>query len=453
MTMSNMTSTEDSSHSGAPHILYISPAFVPRCDSEAFCSAKFVTALSESGAALKVLTCPGYGSQAVDGSSSWQNVRKHVVNFPVPSHKDRVQSLRMAVRFQTRSFARWIGAAVEEAKRLHRQRPFDVVYSRSLPMFGHIAGYWCAEKLDIPWIANVNDPWDWHLFPVGRVDKAQIPGAISSFWMRRTFRSADLVTYPNDRLHAYHLGVSGIPHDALIIPHVGGVSSWYQTPETDWPAKTFSLVHAGKLGTSDSTGRSAKPLLHGLRLFLQDFPEACEKTKLTFVGPPDKTTESLVSALQLESIVHSVGRVTYEESLLYVQAATACVLVEAEMSEGIFLPSKLVDYLSARKPVLALSPGVGVVNDMAKSGGILRVEVGDVEAVRRAIGSLYLDFRSGTVSRRAPSQEQVNQFNPEFLARKFLAAFYNLDRSKKPRGRNRTNRGFRTDAAVSANAK
>ena len=448
-----MTHTEDSSNRGAPNILYVSPAFVPRCDSEAFCSAKFVTALCDCGAEVNVFTCPGYGMQAVDGSSSWQTVRDHIVDFPVPSHKDRVQSLRMAVRFQTRSFARWIGAAVDEARRLHRQRPFDLVYSRSLPMFGHIAGYWCAQELDLPWIANVNDPWDWHLFPVGKVDKAQIPGAISSFWMRRTFRRADLITYPSDRMHAYHLGVSGIPHDALIIPHVGGVSSWYHTSQTERPSQTFNLVHAGKLGTNDSTGRSATPLLQGLRLFLQDLPEARELTKLTFVGPPDKATESLVSELRLESIVHSVGRVTYEESLQHVRAATVCVLVEAEMSEGIFLPSKLVDYLSARKPILALSPGVGVANDMAQSGGILRVDVGDVEAVRRTIGSLYLDFRSGTLGRRAPSQEQVNQFNPEILAKKFLTAFYDLDRSKKPQGRSWTDRGGRTDATVSANAK
>jgi len=259
--------------------------------------------------------------------------------------------------------------------------------------------------------------------------------------------------YPSDRMHAYHVGVSGLPHDALIIPHVGGVSSWYQTSQAEWPSQTFSLVHAGKLGTNDSTGRSAKPLLHGLHLFLQDVPEARELTKLTFVGPPDQATESVVSALRLESIVHSVGRVTYEESLQHVRAATVCVLVEAEMSEGIFLPSKLVDYLSARKPVLALSPGAGVANDMGKSGGILRVDVGDVEAVRRAIGSLYQDFRSGTLSRRAPSQEQVNQFNPEILAGKFLTAFCNLARSKKSQGRNWTDRDIKTDVTVSANAK
>jgi hypothetical protein len=129
------------------------------------------------------------------------------------------------------------------------------------------------------------------------------------------------------------------------------------------------------------------------------------------------------------------------------------VLVEAAMSEGIFLPSKLVDYLSARKPILALSPGVGVANDMAQSGGILRVDVDDVEAVRRAIGSLYLDFRSGTLGRRAPSQEQVNQFNPEILAKKFLTAFYNLPRSKKSQGRSGTDTDIRTDLTVSANAK
>ena len=39
------------------------------------------------------------------------------------------------------------------------------------------------------------------------------------------------------------------------------------------------------------------------------------------------------------------------------------------MKEGIFLPSKFADYVSRGKPVLCLSPKVGVINDLVSEYG------------------------------------------------------------------------------------
>ena len=416
--------SRDLQNSDPPNILCISPAFVPSYDSEAFCAAKLVAALAGVGAGITVFTYHEFAPHLVDGSASWQALRKYVADFPVPTHRNPIQSLSSAVRYQTQQYARWTGAAVEEARRIHSLRPFDLVYSRSLPMFSHIAGYWCAKNLGLPWIAGINDPWDWHLFPVKVANKVPMPRSLSTFWMKRTFRAADLLVYPNARLHAYHQKISGIRHDSLILPHVGKARNQATQPEVR--SKTFSLVHAGKLGSREATGRSAMPLLHGLRLFLADFPEAASVTKLLLVGPSDATTESIVCDLQLETVVSATGRVTYEESQAIIQAAVVCVLIEADMKEGIFLPSKLVDYLSAEKPVLALSPRVGVINDIAEQFGILRVDTEDVEGVRKAIGNLYLNFRNHTLASVSPGRTQIKQFEPQNIASMFLTAIRRL---------------------------
>ena len=82
--------------------------------------------------------------------------------------------LAAAVRYQT-WYARWLHEAVRQAIRLHQDSAFDVVYSRSPPMFGHIAGYWCAKELNLPWIANLNDPfWDFHQIPVGTTVESRL---------------------------------------------------------------------------------------------------------------------------------------------------------------------------------------------------------------------------------------------------------------------------------------
>lgn len=139
-----------------------------------------------------------------------------------------------------------------------------------------------------------------------------------------------------------------------------------------------------------------------------------------FVGSAVSETQALTSKLGLLPSVQWVGRVNYEESLRHIGSASVCVLVEANIAEGIYLPSKLMDYLVARKPVLALSPAVGVVADMATRGGILRADPNDVAAIVHAIEVLYADFMAGTLGRRAPDEGIVSEFTAPTVATKFL---------------------------------
>ena len=201
--------------------------------------------------------------------------------------------------------------------------------------------------------------------------------------------------------------------------------------EVSGSSANFHLIHAGKLGSNEFTGRSTAALLEGLQLFLNECEDARHLTSLTLVGPEDLATQAHVRRLGLDGTVVSVGRIDYEDSLKYIESASVCVLVEADMPEGIFLPSKLADYISARKPILALSPRVGVVADLEPGGGITRVDPGDACGVRDAIRGLYIDFRRGTLARRSPSGFQVDQFRPEVVANRFLKTLRELVAAKK----------------------
>jgi hypothetical protein len=96
------------------------------------------------------------------------------------------------------------------------------------------------------------------------------------------------------------------------------------------------------------------------------------------------------------------------------------VLVEGRFKEGIFLPSKLADYLVACKPVLALSPRVGTVADLATGQSVFRVDPDDAEGVAAHLGFLYERFRNGELETCAPPESLAEQFEPQFVARRFL---------------------------------
>jgi hypothetical protein len=384
-------------------------------DAESFCGAKMVLALMNAGCDVTVLTIdPALEGYPLDDSSVWRPAIE--VSRPIKPVRSlgKVCTVLCAIRYQTSIDARWIGAVVAEARSLHRQRKFDLVYSRSLPMIAHVAGYWCAQILGLPWVASINDPWDYHMFPGYDVKPtSMIRKSVSKQWLLRTLGAATLITYPSRRLHDFHIRLTGRQHRGALMEHIGWTRSVSPNPQP-----CFQLVHAGRLVAD----RSASGLLAGLKQFLSLHPPASSRTKLVLVGPKDRRSEDLVMRLELQNTVTSTGRVSYEECLKYICGASVCVLVEGNVPDSIYLPSKFADYVAARKPVLALSPGRGTIADLLPCRGIVRVDPDDPNGIARAIGQFYPLWMEGKVQRESPPDELVARFAPETVAAKFLSA-------------------------------
>ena len=410
-------------------ILCITATFVPRGTSETFCGAKMVAALRKVGADVQVICDREYLNEPgalLDNSSYWSSLES--VTHPLDATKSRsgLKALYYAVRYRAYKFhPRWISALVRHARALHRQKPFDLVYSRSPVTRSHVAGYWAKRALDVPWVANINDPWELHLFPDSPPRKvSSLYAAISNYWLGKTLRSADLVTYPSARLGHFTERLAGVKHNRAVIPHVGQAVE----PASDEDG-VFRLVHAGKLTAGSRTERSSSGLLRGLSRFLEARPEARANTQLVLAGPEDENSRQLLIELGLEEIVRPVGRKSYEESLRLVSSATICVLVEARMKEGIYLPSKFADYIVARKPVLALSPSNGTIADAA-DGGVIRLDCDDEEGIAAAIEKYYVYFLNGSLADHVPSEETVRSYEGHVLAEKFLKEAQRLLRAE-----------------------
>ena len=405
--------------SGSPRhslrILCISPVFVPTADPEAYCGGKMVQALMQQGTAVTVLSSSNFRARPYDDSALWDCVKKVIVDVPVPPLLNRMQSLTAAGRFQTLSHPRWVSAAIHTAKLLHGERKFDLVYTRSLPTTSHIVGFWCAKILKLPWIANINDPWASQFFPVdGGPKLSAFLTAENLFWLRRTIRSADLITFPCRRLMDFHLRLAKLSHPAQVIPHIG-----YKSKRVGQSSDgQFRLVHAGRLLASE--GRFGSALLLGLKAFLDSSAEAAADVKLILVGPGDRETEKLISEMGLQRNIEIVGRVNYQSSLDYIASASVCVMIESRVDEGIFFASKLADYLAHGKPVLALSPAIGTAADLASRGELIRADH-DPNAVRDVITALYSEFKRGTLGARNPSEQLQAELRGHTVADHFLA--------------------------------
>jgi glycosyltransferase involved in cell wall biosynthesis len=399
-------------HGSAPRVLCLSPFFAPLANAEAFCGGKVALHLLQAGVDLTVLGVDyeGHRKFSRDSSPLWKPLTSITSSIAPSGGKSKLFSPPLGLRYLSPDWSRWIAAAVSTACRLHRQQPFDLVYSRGLPNFAHVTAYWITRKIQRPWIANFNDPWDLegtHLLPENRDKRRRtLLQWISDFWLRRVMRCAELLTFPCARLRDYHLKLGTTQREPIVIPHIGQRG----TPAV--PTGLFQLTHSGNLGAGESTRRdSTKCLLRGLRAFLDQRPDARDRLRLVLVGPEDAATVALARELALEQSIRCTGRVSYSESLEEMAAATVCLLVEGNMTEGIFLPSKFPDYIQARKPVIALSPAKGTIADLLPRRGVTLVPVDDARAIEAAIAFHYEAFSRGEIDRLEPGKELMQRYD------------------------------------------
>ena len=397
-------------------ILIISPILAPSAHPEAFCGGKVVLGLLKMKCEIHVITMSPNNEylRRRDESACWDLLKTCTYQISATPRMNKLSVVGSALRYKTLVHARWIATVIGKAQMLHAANEFDVVYSRSLPMVAHITGFWLSKYLRIPWIANINDPWDWHHFPHYEKEKISLYQSVSNYWLRRTIANADLVTYPSDRLWKFHEKISGIQHRAEVLAHIGYGRGGAPDHEV------FTIVHAGELGLETGMRRSPHPFLQALKIVQARISETNEKLRVFFIGSEETGVQSLVKDYGLEHIIKCTGRVHYIESLGYIASAHLCLLLETQMDEGIFLPSKLADYVAAGKPVLAVSPKDGVLNDLSQASGICRVDSGDPNAIADAIIQYYKAFTNNELESYAPSKDLRAKFDEVNIVGTFL---------------------------------
>jgi glycosyltransferase involved in cell wall biosynthesis len=416
-----------------PRVLCLSPFFAPSANAEAFCGAKVGLALLKAGVDFSAVSVDysGHAKFTTDSSGLWSTLVRHTTAVPPAGGTPKLLSAPLGFRYGTLEWSRWVHAVVRLAVARHRERPFDVIYSRGLPNIAHVAAYWMRRASGLPWIANFNDPWDLegaHLLPHHRKQrKRTLNSRVSDFWMRRVMRSADVITFPCARLRDYHLRLAPARGQCLVIPHIGLRADRAEA------VRAFSLVHAGSLGAGESTRRdSTVSLLRALREFLNLRPTARSACRLVLVGPEDRPTLQLASELGVADVVSCTGRVSYEESLRRMTQAAVCLLVEGNMPEGIYLPSKFPDYIQNGKPVIALSPAVGTIADLVPTRGVNVVPVNSPDLIQREINRHYELYAAGELESYRPTAELQGQYAPAAIGARLRELFTELSARSEP---------------------
>ena len=410
-------------------ILIFAPAFAPFANPESIVNSKLALAFLEVGWEMEVISRNlsveskyNYGSEWVD---PWLPLKEltHVIRYPSERVAPRLyQILRGALKIRYLiDGCRWASYALDLGLKLHRQKPFNLVISRSGPDSAHLAAMAFAQRTGISWIANWNDPTGGKApEPYGRGLTGKT-GLIYEHFLMKVKNEVDWITFPSDRLMNYvsmYLGTE-ILKKCTVIPHAA-ISSI--SMENHTRNDIFTLCHAGNL----SKERNPKAFLEALATFVRQ-RGLNNGMKFNIIGIENVGIGELVCEYGLHDNVVLKGRLAYNETLSEIYRSDVAVVLEASSEESIFLPSKFIDYIQVGRPILAVSPKIGTLKDIiSRHGGGIVVDCESVDNITQGLDKLYDAWKDRTIEAIYGSDRLFPLYSPMKIAGQYAILFENL---------------------------
>jgi glycosyltransferase involved in cell wall biosynthesis len=234
---------------------------------------------------------------------------------------------------------------------------------------------------DIPWIADLSDPWADNPYAGTR---GRLRQGLDPWLEARVLARADAIVTPTaaltqrvrTRMPRSRAGLVTIPN--------GYDETEFADLETPRPAADLHVVHVGSFYAS----RSPHVFLEAVRRAIARAPRPLERLRVTFYGYADDASRREIFEAQ-----RSLGvPVAYEpflerrRALAEMLGAGALLLVtDAGMAGRELVPLKTFEYLRAGRPILALVPEGEARNLLRRCGGAFCAEPEDPDAVAGAI--------------------------------------------------------------------
>lgn len=399
----------------------ITTGFAPYEFSEAIVNSKLVLALKMAGHEIDVISRESQQVYATGWSKIWGPLKDStyfVSDIKVSKFRRLIEIIYSLFFFKYPiNGIRWGYKVYKLALKLNKDKQYDILLTRMPSNIPHLIGKKINEKLNIPWIANWNDPTD-NIRPLLE-DNDILKTLINNLLVKAVFHHAIINSFPSRELWEHFNG--WILHsdctNVEIIPHIGfelQSGSQINSPENT----EFTMCHAGNMWSNVNS----KPFLQALIKIKQVDKR---NFKLHVFGSINKSFPELINEYKLEENIYCHEPLGYEAMISELQRYDVLVLLEAQYEKGILLLSKLSDYASVGKPVFCISPKIGVIPDYIKRfGGGITVNNKDPNSIYEGLKILINEWDNQWPQKNISSSKNLyEQFCPSRIVTKYEKLF------------------------------
>lgn len=266
------------------------------------------------------------------------------------------------------------------------------------------------QRQNIKWIAQFSDPWLGNPLEVSRLNK------LWNQWNEpRTVNAADFIVHSS----AYSLDLMlknhppSIRSKCEVIPHVFDKELYPQRPKAK--NEKITMRYVGVLYGR----RSPEPLFQALNFLYERRKDLKGALVVELIGqvPSAMLNSQAARSLPKDTIVH-VSNVTYIESLERMYDADILLLIEADVRQNLFLPSKLSDYMGANTPIVGIVPPGGS-EDALNGLGCWHARPADIVGISQAIEGAVDYVKNASASSWCDEDFRLT-FSGEHVAKRFV---------------------------------
>lgn len=301
----------------------------------------------------------------------------------------------------------WCPVAIKAANELLEKEKFHAIISSSPYPQTHIIANELKAQHGLNWIADFRDLWTQAHF-------YKKSSAIKYFERKlevKTLSSADALVTVSEPL-AEKLCDLHNRKDVFAIPN-GFDPDEYQKVEL---TKEFTITYTGMLhpGNQDPT-----LLFQAVRELIEAGSLDPAITRIRFYGPVQYWIEKEIKQYRVEEITTHFGIVPRDIALQKQRESQVLLLLDWQdpKEQGVYT-GKIFEYLLARRPVLAVGGGKGVVKELLETTNAGR-HASNLAAVKNALVKYYEEYKlTGKVSYEG-KEEQIDKYTHRQMAKKF----------------------------------
>lgn len=415
--------TKSLSNVTPPKLLALSFSYPPQTEPRAIQVSRLLKHLNAS----TVLVCQG----DTDSDDS-QSFLEKTVRVPLPKSSwrsllDRV-SRRVYVPIWSRtpdplvSWRRPVLQAIEHLITLQHYKP-DVLVTFAFPLIDSVIGLELKQRYGFPWIAHFSDPWVDSPF---RNDD-RLTRALNARLEQKVMENADRIVFTSEEtaelvMRKYR---SELRSKVRIVPHAFEADLF---PRAEGNGSGCMIVrYLGDL----YLGRTPKPLFKALEVLSSTEPSLLKEFRFEIVGEVHELDLEQMGVSRLpEGLVVVRPRVGYRESLSLMTSASGLMVIDAPVpknTKSVFLPSKLIEYVGAGRPIVGLTPPGTAADLIEKLGGWV-ADPSDTDQLVKVMRQflLFLQGNTQNVSAIWGRSEVREQFEATTVATKFQQVLMEL---------------------------
>ena len=399
------------------NILMITPDSPPKSSPESIQVGRYLQELDRNHNIVLVNTPIEAGWVSGDKSLELTLERTKTISLSMFLHKFMVRlfSSKYFQKFAIPDKDFWIKYKASYVLSQITQRP-DVLYSRSLPFSSALLALRIKRKTNLPWIMHLSDPIYDNPYRIKSSNDNQLKKLEYA-----CFTEADFITVTTDKMsHFYKEKYPSFSDKIKVSPNVMPSREDHIVEETVLENDKLTLIYAGALYGK----RNLKSFLDAMNILRNDKPQILKKINIKIIGNIAEDIKKEVLEQDFGEI-SLVGRMNYKDVLNIQDNADIMISIEPDGNNPIlksFLPSKILDFLAANKPILSLTPKESESWDICNKYGFgWAVEPNDSQGLARLLFNLVMD--KNKVNDLNPNYEILQKYTTKNSVSKLVALF------------------------------